>query len=683
MAGQRLLDRLRRRAIPMSIAAMLPFAAAAVYLKVQPARYETTASIFVDPQMGRPGRADATADPAVMAAHLRMATSRPVLQKALERERLVEDSTLFVRPTGLAALADALLSLIRGKPTQLQDRPAAILRLLTENVTARQSGEANLIEVTAVAEDAGSAARLANAVAQTFADELVATTDKAQGSDRSRLLAKADELKAKLREAEMRFAQARGTNGADPLGRAGEQDPAGQVARARTATLDAKAKSDQIQKLLATGKDMEAIADLVRSPSIERLRIQFNEAAAQEANFRTSLGPRHPAFLEAAEQAREKRRLLLEGLRLAASAARSDWQTAREFEMQLEKKLGDTGGAMPSSHSPPLQLRELEREVELAKLAYDRQMRMVEAADSAMQSMIARVVAKASVPAAAMPVSVPGLWKLAGLAGLSLALLAFMTGPSKSRQQRNKPSKMIRTVPNPAAEPVSEQPLVRSRPGPVMQDERTVPLTKEPEETIAHEFADKGEEFALQVTLVTAESPDTDKTGLAVRLARAAAKLDVRVLMIDADEQAQTLTSRFAAGTVAGKMMLQGRERMVVEAELAPGLRVWVVPQESARAVPANDTALRNYDRIAGHFDLVILDGPALASGLAVRRLARTAQSVVVAAMTSTVDKGRLATQLDVSTEILRVVPCEAHIQRPQQERSVRPMTVIRYQKCA
>ena len=692
------LVRLRRRLLPMICVAAIPLAGALMIQKLQPPRFETAATVFIDPNGGRPGRADAQADPAVLTMQLRLATSRAILQKAIETEKLVQDSSLFTRPTGLAALAQTALSLVKGSAAApVEDRPAAILRMMSENIVARRADGTNLVEIAAVASDAASAARLANAVAQTFVDEIVLTADKAQGSDRARLIARTDDLKARLREAETKLAQFRVQNGLEPAGArqgTGDQDLASQLAKARAATIDARSRSDQIQKLLAGGKDIEAIADLVRSPSIERLRIQYNEAAAQEASFRTSLGPKHPAYLEAAEQAREKRRLLLEGLRLAASGAKADAQAARDLEAALEKRLGvDASAVMPAA--PPAQMRELEREVEIARLAYERQMRLVDTADGPDQSGIARIVARAAVPSQATDAAASGIWKMAGLAASVLALVVLLFGgkatkkPVSARMAKKKATKPVAAAVTQAAPDPADTGMVGPAPA---RDRRadTPPLAPEREpDMIAHELAERGEEFALQTILVTASMAGLDKTGAALDLARAAARLDVRVLLIEACEHDPALTGRYASGETAGVITLQGRDRVIVAAELAPGLRAWVIPSEGVRSVPANDTDLRRYPAIAGHFDLVIMDGPVMSGGLAERKLARAAQTVVVVVPgQASPSQGWIATQLGIAADSIRVIPAAASpapvlMPEPQPERVARPMSVVRLQKCA
>ena len=725
------LARFRRRLLPMLLLAALPLAGAFVFQKVMPPLYQTAATVFVDPNGGRPGRADVPADPAILATQLNLATSRTVLQKAIEAEKLVQDSTLFARPTGLAALTRTALSLVRGSAAAtVEDRPAAILRMMSENIAARRAQGANLIEIVATAPEPATAARLANAVAQTFVDDIILTVDKAQGSERARLLARAEDLRTRLREAEAKLAQFRSQNGLEPAnggagGRAADQDLPSQLARARTAAIDARTRSDQIQKLLAAGKDIEAIADLVRSPSIERLRIQYNEAVAQEASFRTSLGPRHPAYLEAEQQAREKRRILLEGLRLAASGAKADMQAARDLEAALEKRLGvDAAAVAPSP--PPAQMREIEREVELARLAYERQMRLVETADGADQPGIARLVARASVPLQPAEQQNAWIWKIAASAAGLLALLALLVGGRRARQPAGKKIRTGKTKPEkirtrsfwtgksgagkgaqdeistpaghaPDLSPAMAAEVAMVRPAPGARERRVMPDASVPaapvadtaRDTIAHELAERGEEFALQTILVTASSPGLDKTAAAIDLARAAALLDVRVLLIEASEHDPALTGRFASGELSGVIALQGRDRVVVAAELAPGVRAWVIPAEGVRAVPANDVPLHRYTAIAGNFDLVIMDGPVMSGGLAERKLARTAQTIVVVVPESAQPgAGWVAGQLGVAVDSVRLIPVafapQPEVMMPPPERTAaRPMSVVRLQKCA
>jgi|GEM_PF-1280176 len=701
--------RLRRRLPAMLVVGALPFAVGFAYLKVLPPLYTAEATVFVDPAGGRPGRADSPADQALVTALMRQATSRPVLQRAIEKDKLADDPAIYTRPTGMAALVSTLFDLARrpaaDKP---ENRSEAILRMLGEQVAIAQAGEVNLLAISARAGEAGTAARLANSVAQAFVDEVVTNGEGALGAEKTRIDSRIGEARRRLADAETRLVEFRQRNGIDhPAAKPGaEVDLAAQLTRARAATIDLKAKSDQIQKLLASGKDIEAIADLVRSPSIERLRIQYNEAVAQEANFRTSLGPRHPSYLEAAEQARERRRLLQEGLRLAASSVRADWQAARDQELALEKRVGaDINAAPAAAEPPPAQLRELERTVETARLALERAQRSQDSSDAVPGTALARIVARASEPTAPNGRASGQVWTTAATASLALSALVFAAGWPR---RRSKPALSLRgaaSVPPPPLEVtgVAAAPAERPRPSswaeaaakafaeaaavdpveplaePAAPAAPAAPAPDRPADRIAREFAERETNFALQMVLVTADEGVGHQVEVALSLANAAARLAVRVLLIDSDAGEAPLSRRCMNGAAVGILSLSGRDRLVLAVETAENHLVHLVPNEAIRPLAANDSGLRRLRGIAGHFDLVIVNAPATADVMTLRALARNAQSVVVASNGQS-DLASAAHRLGVAPANVRQVPEEPSSGTPPPQR---PMAVVRMPKCA
>jgi len=708
LAG-RVLRRLLRRSVPMVLAAALPLAGAFALIKFTAEQYRSAASVFVDPGNGRTGRTDGAADMAVMAMHARLATSRVIFESAMARDKLAEDSSVFVKPTGSAALLNVALSLLgKGPAGPAEDRKSAVLRLMNEQVSASPMGEANMIEIAATASHAGTAARLANAVADALVDNLVATRETADGSEQARHTARKQALQTRLNEVESKLAAYRMKHGIpapDRAGQPGVTDVSTELARVRAASIDLRSRHDQIQKLLATGKDSEAIADLVRSPAIDRLRIQYNEAAAQEASLRTSLGPRHPSYLEAAEQARERKRLLWEGFRLAAATARSDMQAALDQERALEQRLGPEAARIVAAAAPPAQLRELEREVEAARSALDRHLRTVEGLDSAPQAEVARVVVRAA-PAAA-PLSGPqqAIWSAGMAASVVLVLIAFAVGgrrpsrrgsfsfgPIVGAMRGNRPVSVApeATMAAPAPRPhtvVSPAAVIRPLGRqPVHEPTNGRPLSGEPMTRLAEEVSGRDRDFPLQVVLFTGTADPSERARLAIDFARTAARLDLRVLLLEADELDAGLTRRVAAQPVAATLTLNGRQRLVLAVTGAGQATVWAVPGEAERPAPANDGGLPHLPGIAGKFDLVVLSGPGLSANLACRKLARTAQTVVVAeAPGSAADAAAHARHLGIDPQHLRLISAQpamaADVDVTDPPR--RPMSVIRTVRCA
>jgi len=78
-----------------------------------------------------------------------------------------------------------------------------------------------------------------------------------------------------------------------------------------------------------------------------------------------------------------------------------------------------------------------------------------------------------------------------------------------------------------------------------------------------------------------------------------------------------------------------------------------------------------------------VMVGPELGSGLAVRKLARVAQTVVVAAEGAALDRAGAARQLGMLADSIRIVPVRPGDKAPESAPVARPMSVVRLQKCA
>ncbi len=686
---------LRKRRLRMMLVAALPLALALAYVQAQPTLYETAAAVFIDPQNARSGRSE-IGDSGIMEGQMRLATSKTVLDRAIEREKLGDDPTFLPRSTGLKALIKGMIS-GEGKETQSsgEDRSGAVLARLSQSIRPRRGEGTNLIDIGAVASDPETAMRIANAVAQSFVDELISGADSTQGAERARISRRGEELKSRLREAEARLNAYRAQNGlnvAPSRSTGSEADGPALLSRARAAALEARTRYEQIQKLMTSGKETEAVADFLRSPSIERLRIQYNEAAAQEGSFRTSLGPRHPAYLEALEQAREKKRLFLEGLRLAASAARADWQAARDQEGALEARHG-SATVSATVQPTPTALLEHERNVEAARAAYDRYIRSFDAPDSTSQSATARVVAMAPLPLAAISGLHSSVWSAALLSSALLTALLALYGIVRDLTSGAGPTApVVRTRVRPEVQaasppPQEEAPAIHPRaqavqPVPPVAAPRQ-PLIREDSALVllAFELAERCEQFPLQTVLVTAVDGDCAKSELALELAREARKLSLRVLILDVDEATAAITLALCNGPDAGLITVHGRERRAIAIDPELEGICCLVPSEVV-PLPANNSNPRLLGGIAGNFDLVILDGPAMSGSVLERKLARAAQIVMVAHAEGKPNQARIAGALGAPHDAIRLVDTGMSLSAPT-VRGTRPMTVIRMKKCA
>lgn len=698
---QKSLAGLRRARLWIAMGFLLPLFAALAWEALRTPVYRTSATVSFELNGGRPGT---PADPAVLAAQMRLAGSRTVLQRAIDREKLVEDESFLARPSGvMAVLKLAMGAMGVGGAAPTEDRAAAILRIVSGSVVATAGDGPNLIEIGASAESPAMAMRLANAVAQSFVDELTATADQALGSERSRADRRADELKSRLREAERKLAQYRVQNGLDSAQSrvaGADQELSAQLARARLAASEARARYEQIQKATASGKEPDVVADLIRTPSLERLKTQYSEASAQEISFRSSLGPRHPAYLEMQQQLREKRRLLQEGLRLALTSARIEWQTARELEMSLEKRVGPVDLPAPQSQQAPMQLRELERDVELARSAYERHIRSVDASEPGGPAPAARLVAAAAQPLHPTSQGRRAIWGAALAASFALMALAALYGIMREFAGKPRaPARASVKPPRKAAEPAKASsgtpparqaaptsapeasPRQRAEP---FKTVRVASRTATPSEAlsidhIADDLARGVREFQLQTVFVT--SVGGAKSDAALALARAAQSRQLRVLVIDADEENFATSLAHGDGPVTGWVRINGRARPLVAVD-GPSPRGFLLIPADSRSSDLTPASVEPLKGIAGNFDLVVIEGPRLGGALSERKLARAAQGVLLAVDGDEAPAVEpVCRALGVSPGLLRVVRGPAPATDPASQ--PRPRTVVRLRKAA
>ena len=210
-----------------------------------------------------------------------------------------------------------------------EDRAARALASLRRNVVVKRSERTYVMDVEVTAADGATAARLGNAVASAYvADQLDAKAQSAR-RDGELLNVRLADLQRRLSEAEGRVAAYKAKNQIfDANGkRINEQELADgttALSAARGKTADAKARLDQIQRMIGSGRAADTVSEALKSPAIDRLRSQYADIARQEANFRTTLGPLHPALIETQNQAREVKALIAEELKRIAAAAAND-----------------------------------------------------------------------------------------------------------------------------------------------------------------------------------------------------------------------------------------------------------------------------------------------------------------------------------------------------------------------
>ena len=686
---------LGRRKRSVIVASLATTALACGYLMVASTTYTATTSILIDARSRTPLGVEPTAatgsvpDAALIESQVRVIASDTVLRRVVEKQGLADDPA---RPGVLGSLIASLTGRGETAPAGREDRIARATAALSRNVIVKRSERTYVIDVDVSATEAQKAARLANAVASAYIEDQAEAKAQAAARDSATLNERLADLGKRLAEAENRLTLYKQKNQIfDANGKRISEQELGEgataLAVARTKTADAKARYDQIKRIIASGRPADAVPEALKSGLIDRLRGQYADIARQEATYATTLGAKHPALIETQNQLRQVQGLIGEELRRIASGAANDYQVARANEASVDKQVAALKSVSNVAARASVELREREHDVDSSRIVYDKFLRARETVgESGLDGPVARVIAPAVVPLAA---SAPKTLNILGLAlasglfgGIGHAFwreyldegarmpLPVAQAPAPERpapadtKTRNWLPKWLRRRParnavvltgpdvaHPAAPetpmpetPVPETPVPQTTtPAPIIATQ-VQPQPEAPQAPVripAHAatllYAELAGEARMWrgdtplTLLVTSLEARSGKTGTAMDLARAAAATGVHVLLIDANEHAPALADFIPAGTQPDLIDLMGTMRLCYD--LPDNISIVPIMEGEDMIVRRlmRRAANRVIDGITGHFDVVVLDGGTINDGSRLQMLAQAADSIVLA----------------------------------------------------
>ncbi len=597
-------------------------------------------------------------------AQVRQATATPVLLRVVAAQKLGDDlPALAAAGSRLDALAGMLG--LAGAPVG-EARAAAAARALASLVTVTAAPGNDSVDVAVSASDPDRAAALANGVVQAAAADRAEARSEAVRQAAQREALRLQTLQTRLLEAEARLATARAQTGL-----AG--DPRAELVQARAATADARHRLDVAQRLTSAAPGRDTDPDGPRSPVIDRMRAQLAELARVEAGYRQTLGPRHPLMLEAQQQLREARRGLDQEVRRSVEAARAELASAQATEDALTRRAETV---QKSTDPGPVRLRSLETEVETHRAAFDRAVRERTTEDAA-DLVLPRVVTVASAGQAVGSPRLTTCVSAGALAGFGFGLLAgclllWRGSPGRKREHALNPAVMwvepALEAPTPeaveeaaeavvepvdlTAEPVQTTPQLPPPSASRPQRPATAPQANgarwtaaEPDPVEAPAAAAEGRDAVAELAadllatgpadgpatvLVTSLLPRVGKTPFSLELARSAAALGGRVLLIDANRGNPTLSMTFGLGTAPGLLKAGNRLRPVHALDGRWDRGLFFLPVDTGPRTRLPDHAPVRFDGMALHFTLIVIDGAVAGTPGGDARLAAGADRVLV-----------------------------------------------------
>jgi succinoglycan biosynthesis transport protein ExoP len=648
----RLAAAVRRRLWVVALVAALFVGAAAAYLALSPPRYLATAQIIVDPRGLQvldkevsPKAQNSDVQVPLVESEMRVLKSTKVLDLLIGREGLERDPEFTKGRWSPVAALKSLVSDLVGRERRATDPRLAALRELDDRIAVRRAERSFVIDVTVATEDAGKSARLANALVQAYMEQNAAAQAEAARRSGEALAGRLEELKGRVRDAEDRVEQFKARN--DMVGAGGRlvsdqqlSELNNQLGTARTRTAEARAKMEQIERL-KRGGDAGAFTEAVQSQTVMALRAQYADVKRRHADLATKLGERHPDIAAVERELRDAQGSIAAEVARIASSARADYERAKASEEALQKSLDAQSRKAVSTAQDFVKLRELEREVEASRAVYEAA--LVRSRELKEQTLVdttnVRHITVATPPLRPSGPPAALVLPIALAAGLLAGAGAAFAGRMVDRKVRSRED-LERATGLPVLARVprapSESPLASFNAG-----------TSEAKafRRLLDEIGAASGAAAPRSVAVASVEADGGSANVAFNLARAAAALGDRVLLIDAGVEERRLTAILDC---------DGQPGLGVCAAQGGDLRAFVVSLQGAGMdfLPADPKAAAEIRRFgsaglprlvreaAQRYALVILD-----LGCASREpVARTAASAEAAVLLVELDRSAFET---------------------------------------
>lgn len=459
------------------LCALLGLVLAGLASLLVPPKYVSTAQLFIDPRDLRVLQNEVSpnatgGDPTSITSYLesqaRIIASDSIKTPVVWSEGLDKDPE-FGGEAPKSGLGRLLAEWLPKSGAPDHDGLVYALAALDRNVSVRRGERTFVIDISVTSREAAKAARIANALAETYLENQAKVRAEAAQRATASLTSRLEELRNRLRTAEdkaERYKEANNIVGVGAGRSMTEEQLAlnnAQLVASRTRVTEARAKYDQILAARPAGIEAGAVPEAVASNTMTALRAQLGAALAKEADLLASLGARHPALAAAQAQTRDARRQISDELSRISRSAKVELDRAVESERQIARRVDQLTATQYAAGRASVELRELEREVESSRVVYDAFLRRARETGelAGIDTTNARVIGAAMPPLEKSGISRRTLALLGGVAGggvgvalaLGLALVGSLPrpGPRQASVEEAEPS----GAPDTPAAPVS------------------------------------------------------------------------------------------------------------------------------------------------------------------------------------------------------------------------------------
>jgi len=368
-----------RRHIFLLLVTPIVFAALALlYLSVKAPEYRTSAELLVRPE----GLQVLANDPVSTANNQTLQgmdldsqsfviLSAAVLNKVATNLNLDSSPDFF--QSGIRAM------LFGGSSTQSRSSTEArnaTLDALREIVQVIRQGRSFVFQIHVSHKNPDLAALIANEIAEVYIEETRSTRVAALSRASSTLSKQAEQLRARVETADAAVEAYKSQQGLISTAGGSVVDQQiealnTQITASRVELEQTKSMYDQISRLTLADVEAGAIPQVAESSVLNSLRVQYAQAAQQEAEAATTLGANHPTLRELRSQVDNTRQQVSAELQRIKASVQSQYEQAKTTLAALEEQSRYLQSQNSAQGKALIELRQLQSEADASRAIYD------------------------------------------------------------------------------------------------------------------------------------------------------------------------------------------------------------------------------------------------------------------------------------------------------------------------
>jgi uncharacterized protein involved in exopolysaccharide biosynthesis len=341
--------------------------------------------------------------------------SRTIVDRVINTEGVLDALNADLKASSETPIASFLRSLKKEHEapqfsTATLEKRTELADFIEGNTTIFNDGRSYTIAISYKAGTPELAAKIANAIADSYILEQIsgkyAATEKAD----EWLSGRIDDMRQQVEEAEREVENFKNSHNLMDVGdREGtliQQQLVAintQLVEARASQAEIRAKLQSTEKILREKGNMAAASTVLSSPLIQTLQGQEAEVRRREAEMSTRYGERHPNLINARAELADIRSKISEEVNKIVQGMRNEADAAEARIASLEQELARLQDKTGQGNQDMVTLRQLQREADARRVLYEgfleRSKQVSEQRD--LQISDARVIAHAVPPTSA------------------------------------------------------------------------------------------------------------------------------------------------------------------------------------------------------------------------------------------------------------------------------------------